>query len=416
MKKEFQDVIAKDFVIFKAGTWNGETFTEQDLDNMVNNYNAEDPPHIFLGHSSDYKGKTMIPSWGTIKGGLKRIGNELIAVGTEFNEQLAEWIKDGFYPQRSVEISPDNTRLIAVGMMGKTPPAVKGMPLMQEVLSFSINGDSKVIEMSDQTDAIEILAADDTFKNISQCCGEFLANVEKILSEDTDMDKLFNAVWSLQSNLIEEFNVYAHFKEKIESIEEHEEKQMSEKSGWKEFKETVKQLFIKRKDSEVDKVKEQEYQTKISELEAKVKEFADKETIEAEKVKVAEEARVKAEADAKDTVLKEEIKSFCDNAVRENKMTPAMREKDEPIMFELGKSSESAMKSFKEKYSSVIVPLGEVADVNKKLTNDTRPQVIINAEKYVENHPKEFAKMEKELAVSRAIFLHSTGKIKFEDK
>lgn len=439
--KTMADILAKDFVIFKVGTWNGETFTEADLDNMVSSFNEDEPPHIIIGHSSDYKGHTRIPSFGRVLGGLKRVGKDLIACGTEFNEELAKWIKQGFYNQRSVEMSRDNKRILAIGMLGATPPAVKGLPSMDEALSeialeYSAKQvKSKVIEFADvpeiemtSMDEVETLAVQDTFKSVSECCALFLTNIEALLASDKyDGDRLMQEVWELQSDLMNELNLHAQFIKKIEQVEESTEPEYSDKFiGWKEFKETVKQLFTKRKESEMDKQKEQDYLAKIAELEAKNKEYADEEAKEIE-AKVAEEAKVKADAEAeatakaeaealaKDEAIKEEVKEFCVTAIKENRMTPAMRETDEPIMFTLAKTNDEALKSFQQKYNTPIVPLGEIKEMNQ-IENDHRPQVIKDAEKYVKAHAKDFSMLESGDAINRAIYLLSMGKIKFGDK
>ena len=423
--KEFKDIIAKEFVIFKAGTWNGETFTTEDLDNMVKSYNSEDPIHIIAGHSSDYKGKTLIPSFGRVLGGLKRVGNELIAYGAEFSETMANWIKDGFYNQRSVEMTKDNKRILAIGMLGATPPAVKGMDLMQNALKetamqFSEFGDTKAVEFAEDStiemttlDEAEKLAIKDTVENVTQSVATFLKDIEQYLNDEADKDKLFSCVWNLQNDLIGELQLHADFITKVEQIEEGQEN-YSDKNGFKEFVEKIKTLFNKGKEKdEMDAKEKKEYQDKIDALELKVKEFADKEFALAEEKRIADEEKAKADALAKDEQLKEEIKTFCDNAIKENKMTPAIREKDEPIMFNLGKTSPEALKSFQEKYVAGLVPLGEVLP-NKNKANDQSHQVIKLARQYVKENPKEFSGMSKDEAVSRAMFLHATSKIKFE--
>ena len=425
MKKEFKDVLAKEFVIFRAGTWNGETFTEADLDNMVKSYNQDEPPHVILGHSSDYKGKTLIPSYGRVLGGLKRVGKDLVAIGTEFHEKMAEWIKEGFLNQRSIELTKDNKRILAIGMLGAMPPAVKGMELMQEVLKesalqFSEFDETKAFEFAEAPaielstlDEAEKMAIKDTIENVTECVATFLKDIEELLNGEADRDKLFNTVWTLQNDLINDLQLHADFIKKVEQIEEGQEN-YNDKNGFKEFVDKIKNLFNNRKEqNEMDAKKEKEYQDEIDTLKKQVKEFSEAEASRQESLRLETEAKAKAEADAKENALKDEVKNFCEKAIADNKMTPAMREKDEPIMFELAKTSPDALKSFQEKYSANIVPLGEVIE-NEKKDSDNSPQVIKLARKYVKDNPKEFAGMTKELAVSRAVFLHASNKIKFE--
>jgi exonuclease VII small subunit len=429
--KELADVLAKDFVIFKTGTWNGETFTEAQLDEMAKNFNVDEPPHLILGHSSDYKGKTMIPSWGRIKGGLKRIGNELIACGAEFNEQMAQWIRDGFFGQRSIELTKDNKRILAVGLLGAMPPAVKGLPLMQEVMSepalqFSEFAESKVIEFQDAQaldfDAIEVEAVKDTLKNIDQEFATCLADIENHLAaedEDEEIKKnCLDALMECYQNIAEEICEHFTFTGKLEGLEPEEtETMMGKLKEWL----GIKSINITRKENKVDAQKEKEFNDKIAALEAEKLALETQNKEFAEKERLAKEAQDKIEADKKvadllasEEAQKTEIKVFCDEKIKDGKMTPAMREKDEPIMFELSKTNIDALKSFQEKYVLPVVPLGVVELGNQD--NDTRSQVIKDAEKYAVAHAneKEFAGLDKDTATSRAFYLYRNGIIKFE--
>jgi hypothetical protein len=432
--KEMANVQAKDFVIFTAGTHNGETFTEADLDVMAKSFSAENPPHVFLGHSSDYKGKTMIPSWGTVKGGLKRIGRELIAVGTEFHEQMAEWIKEGFFDQRSIELTPDNKRVIAIGMLGKTPPAVAGLPIMQEVLkegalAFSDFSNSKVLEFAEagaiDWEEIEDKAIEETLAEIElefEECVKLLT--EELVQEEDDKDdnpeelsemrsNCFNAIYACYDSVTNKVRVHFDFQDKVNDMEEKDEDMLSEmaekiKSLSVYYLSKGTKFFNKRKEPTVDQKKEQEYQTKIAELEKQNKEFAEKTAKEAE-------AKTKAEADAKVLVLTTEVKTFCETAVKENRMTPAMRQTDEKIMLDLAKVSTEALKSFQEKYTNPVVPLGTVTAIDVQSNGDSRPQIIKNAEKYAKEHPKEFAGLAPDQAINRAFYLHSIKEINLVD-
>ena len=415
--KELADVRAKDLVIFKVGTWNDETYTEADLDNMAQSFS--EPIPFIIGHSSDYKGHTRIPVFGRIMGGLKRVGQDLVAMGVEFNDKLAEWIREGFYPQRSIELTKDNKRVLAVGMLGAAPPAVKGLPgndeALQEIaLQFSEMKESKVVEFT-MMEEIATLAVDDTFKTLSEVCMKFLETIEKMLVDGTDPERMSSELWEMQADMCQALNLHEQFLKKIEKIEEGSE--MSKKRpGWKQFTDKIKELFNKRKETEMDAKKEKEYQDRITSLDALLKEFQDKEAAEAAVKTAAETARLAAEATATTEAQVAEIKQFCETAIKENRMTPAMREVDEKIMLDFAKTTPEALKSFQQKYVAGIVPLGEVKDINTNQTIDQRPQVFVSAEKYVKDHPKEFADItDAKQKVNRAVYLQSMGLIKFVD-
>lgn len=404
---------AKDFVIFKAGHWNGEDFTEQDLDNMVSNFNAAEPIPIIVGHSSDYKGHTRIPAFGRILGGLKRVGKDLIAMGVEFNDKLAEWIREGFYNQRSIELTRDNKRVLAIGMLGAIPPAVKGLPNNDEALTevamqFADEFDSKVIEFYEKERG--------SFAELSAVSEKLLEAIEHTLVDGVT-EQGTKEMWELQAEMCESLASHEEYLKRIE-VEK-------KPSIWRNM---VEKLFTKRKENnDMDATERKEYQIQIETLTAKVKEFQDqteadaKAKTEAEQ-KAAEEADVKkeaeekakAEADAKlsEAAIVDEVTEMCDRLSKENRMTPAMREVDEPIMLKLAKTDVEALKAFQQKYSGAVVPLGEVKDVNQ--INDQRPQVIVKAEQYVKQHPKEFVGVEPAIRTQRALFLRSNGTIKFE--
>ena len=150
---------------------------------------------------------------------------------------------------------------------------------------------------------------------------------------------------------------------------------------------------------------------KIAAQEAQIKEFADNE-------KAALEVKAKAEADAADEKIRGEIKVFCDQMKTEGKYVEADEKAGLPeLMFTLAKNG----KSYKEFFNGrQIVPVGiqpGIDDQPDKKT-DTRSQVIVNAELYVKDHlkDKEFAGMSLAEATNRAVYLHSTGKIKFASK
>jgi hypothetical protein len=349
------------------------------------------------------------------------VGKELIAQGVEFHEKLVDWIKEGFYNQRSIELTRDNKRVLSVGILGAAPPAVKGLPTLDESLTeiameYSEKTNPKIIEFAkgDTTmlDEVEGLAKEDTFKNCSEICARFLENLEKILA-DGKVERLFEEVWEMQSDLLKELDLQAKFIEKIEKLEEKQEGEYSEKSIWKEFKDRITSLIKKRKETIVDQQKEKEYQDKIAGLETQLKEFADKEKA-AKEVQAETERKAREEVQrVADEALTNEVKAFCDLAVKENRMTPAMRETDEKIMLDLSKHPE-ALKSFQEKYSKPVVPLGETPNLQGN-ENDKRPRIERQAEAYVKAHPKEFSNVPEELKIPRAIYLSVMGQIKFED-
>ena len=122
--------------IFSAGTWNGDKYTVEDIDEMIRAYNenrATVKPSLKLGHDDDQKllQKDGYPAAGWISN-LYRIGEKLIADFVEIPSKVAELIKQKAYRKVSSEIFWDiaiNGRtykrmLSKVALLGEDMPAV----------------------------------------------------------------------------------------------------------------------------------------------------------------------------------------------------------------------------------------------------------------------------------------------------
>lgn len=122
----------KAFEIFKAGKHtdsHGVTkdFTLDDLQKIVNNYNAKYPEHeapIVIGHP-----KTNAPAYGWIEK-LELAGEKILAYPKQVVKEFEEAVKQGLFKKRSISLYPDLT-LRHVGFLGAVPPAVKGLADLQ---------------------------------------------------------------------------------------------------------------------------------------------------------------------------------------------------------------------------------------------------------------------------------------------
>ncbi len=453
-KKEMSEEIVID--AFKEGTYPQGIFATKELSEIASTYDPKvyEAP-ILIGHISDpsYKGKSAIPAFGWI-GKVKIAGDHLKLVASQFSDQLKDFIKQGFYkkvsaaffdPQDPNNPTPGKWHLHHLAFLGGTPPAVKGL----EQIAFNertwtlltnegkwiagvemAEADAAVTVDGNAIDAVEEVGEEDTLKDLTESCATFISKIEESLGSDVDYEtqksRCSLAAFDLQNEIQSCLDMHWAFQEKLENIEEHQEAEMSEKKTIKQvLVEMAQNLIHKRKETEVDTKKEQEYLATIAEKDAKIKEFSDKEALAvAEKAKADKEASDAALL-AKDETLKAEIKTFCDSAIKENRMIPAERNDvkddkgivtkkgDESIMFDLAKTSPDALKSFQEKYVVGRVPLG-VVDFGKDIEPDGKPQIFKDAEKYVKDHPKEFADINEDAQkVNRAVYLQKMGRIKF---
>ena len=434
MKKK-QIELEEEIVIdaFKVGDYPQGKFTAKELNEIESTYNPDNyEAPILIGHLSDpsYKGKSAIPAFGWI-GKVKVVGDHLKLVASQFSDELKDFIKKGLYKKVSAAFyqpddvtnpTPGKWHLHHLAFLGGVPPAVKGL----EGIQFQAVGvpvemaemETEVTVNGDVIETVEEMGTEDTLNDLTESCATFISKVTDALASGTDYDTVKSrcslACSDLSNEVYNTMNMHWMFQEKLENIEEHKEGEveLSEKKG---ILARIYQSITKRKESKVDAQREQEYKTEIESLKGKLTQFEEKERLETEAKAMAETARLAAEKTAAEEAKKNEIKTFCETAIKENRMTPAMQETDEPIMFELSQTNVDALKSFQEKYKAPIVPVGEVKELNQNQIIDQRPQVFVNAEKYVKNHPSEFVGLSATDALNRAVYLHSMAKITFED-
>ena len=136
-KKETHDL--QDQEIFSVGKWNGDEYTEKDLDDMVKNFNElkdEVKPPLKLGHTNKRVGDGA-PALGWVTN-LKRLGNKLVADFKQVPELVYKAITGGGYKRISAEIywnykQKYNRVLAGVALLGADIPAVTNL---QDLAAF----------------------------------------------------------------------------------------------------------------------------------------------------------------------------------------------------------------------------------------------------------------------------------------
>lgn len=131
MKKHEQLRSLKGAEIFSAGKHNGDEYSDQDLDDIVEAFNALDyRPALKLGHSSD----PGHPAYGYVAN-LRRVGSKLIADFVDLTDKVYDAIRGKHYDRVSSEIYWNMERsgrkyrraLKAVALLGSEVPAVAGL-------------------------------------------------------------------------------------------------------------------------------------------------------------------------------------------------------------------------------------------------------------------------------------------------
>ena len=113
--------------VFRTGTHTSatgvaRTWTENELDRLVENFEADTP--IVIRHPED---QTKALNFGKIAR-LKRVGEFLVAQYKEVPEILKMAVKQGLNLAKSVSIDPAKMKIRHVGLLGASqPPAVAGL-------------------------------------------------------------------------------------------------------------------------------------------------------------------------------------------------------------------------------------------------------------------------------------------------
>lgn len=132
--------ILKDVEIFRTGTWNGDKYSEADLDEMVNAFpKAGFKPPVKLGHDE----KSGDPAFGFVTA-LKRVGDRLVAELSDIPDKLADAIRNRRFDAVSSEIFFNLTRdnekfrraLKAVALLGAEIPAVSDLKPLRDSAMF----------------------------------------------------------------------------------------------------------------------------------------------------------------------------------------------------------------------------------------------------------------------------------------
>ncbi|MBT6053037.1 MAG: hypothetical protein HOG49_40060 [Candidatus Scalindua sp.] len=150
-----------DMEVFKEGTHNGHKFTPEDIDGIVSNFNTlknQLTPKVKISHGVKQESIAGLASYGDVTkvvsksvDGIRKIFVDL----TNVPDQVAQWIKDRRFGERSVEIFPNikiggknfKNVLAKVALLGHQIPAVAGMSPVTVNLSIDNEFEESGIEI-----------------------------------------------------------------------------------------------------------------------------------------------------------------------------------------------------------------------------------------------------------------------------
>ena len=428
-RAEFSGVVID---AFKAGDYPQGKFTAKELAEIADSYDPalyEAP--ITIGHISDYKGQTKIPAFGWI-GAVKVVGDHIKLVASQFSEELKAWYKEGLYKKVSAAFyppsdpsnpTPGKWHLHHLAFLGAQPPQVKGL----EGIAFCEMGSGSVEFAEIDASVAEAAASKDTYQAIEESFAMCLAKLQDAIVAEADDDvksqRMNLALGDCYSEIAAQIDMHFDFMEKVEQITKTE---MSEfKTRLREFAASI--FNNKRKEAaDMDAAKEKEYTDKIAAQAAQLAEFAEaKKKAEDDAAAAAAKAAEDA-AKAADDKLRGEIKEFCEKNGLATKKMDDLHLQDALFqvakvqnVLEFGEVKTTALdivKGVLAAFKDKSVPEGTTKEFSQQVDDDKRPDVIKDAEKYVKAHAKEFSGKTPEENLSRALYLHASGQIKFEGK
>lgn len=256
--KEYADIQAVE--IFEAGEWNGDKYSETDLDNLVNAFNETKDitkPYLKLGHGSKQKllSEDELPAAGYVSR-IYREGKKILADFVSIPEKIYELIKNRAYSKVSSEIfvnlkSNGKTypyALKAVALLGGATPAVHSL---KEILNLygHAHPDIKTIDFE-----------------VTKACEEIDMSQVNLEREDTDMtlDEAVRQMAKLEAEVKSFQDENASLEKDLKLSEENlkttqvQAKEYKEKSEGleKEIQKNKKEAFEKEIDSEIKELSE----------------------------------------------------------------------------------------------------------------------------------------------------------------
>lgn len=236
-----ETVDIKDVEIFAVGNWNGDDFSESDLDALVSSFAATKDalkPYIKIGHGDKQAllNNDELPAAGWISN-LRRVGNKLVADFMDVPKKVYELIKAKAYRRVSAEIysnyrSGDKTlplALKAVSILGATTPAVS---TLQDIINlYGLNENARPIMVQGELKAYEYepnLWEDVMEKTIEKLSSELAEANKKFAEAEGKVAELGKQAAEVQKNFEAATAKVAELEASVKSEKERGDKACAE--------------------------------------------------------------------------------------------------------------------------------------------------------------------------------------------
>ena len=237
--------------VFSVGTWNGDKYTDQDLEDMVRNFKELKDivkPFVKLGHNEKQM-KDGNPALGWITG-LKKVGKKLIATISDVPDILYNAIKTGRYKRVSSEIYWNLKQggktfkrvLGAIALLGADIPAVNNLADLEAYLTQSSESSFDMVKLySFETDEDGTLKTtttvkenkmdDQTAKTLEEMSKKLLTIESNLELKSVELNTYKSLVDELKANHSEKENEVVKLKQQLKDAEKREyEKAVTERS------------------------------------------------------------------------------------------------------------------------------------------------------------------------------------------
>jgi hypothetical protein len=287
--------------VFKAGTWtdssgNTRTWTEQDIDKIIEKYNSQrdhEAP-VVIGHPKD-----NAPAYGWVER-LEKRGQSIWAKIKPTVQDFVDWVRQGLYKKVSISLYPD-LLLRHIGFLGAMPPAVKGLQVPQfsdaEYSEYTMDFRKWTQEERDKLAKGEIK-------------GEFAGPDQSFpIAGPEDVGD----AWKLSGHAENPDQI------RLNII------RIAKKYGWvsalpKSARQWAKEHNIDLMEVQMEE-KLKELEKELKEKEKALAEFAERDKAKEEEIAKLREEIARVEKEKRQT----EFNSFCEDLIKEGKLTPAMK-------------------------------------------------------------------------------------------
>ena len=220
--------------IFAAGTWNGDTYTLEDLQNLVKAFGATRDalkPYLKIGHSETQKllERDALPAAGWIEN-LRLDGDRLVADFKRVPKKIYDLITAGAYRRVSSEIYVNFEHggvvwpfaLKAVSILGGETPAVATLDDIVALYGLDLSAKPAVFESQATVKAYEFSRAPKEEVNVNELekAKADLADATKKLSEsEAKVAALEAEKAELAGKLTESEKKFAEAQDKLAAVE-----------------------------------------------------------------------------------------------------------------------------------------------------------------------------------------------------